>query len=67
MKSTKQQKSFAIYKGDKFLFVGTKKECANYLNVKEDTIQFYTTKTYQKRGKGAYGDRLIVIRVEEGD
>ena len=67
MKSTKQEKSFAIYKGDKFLFVGTKKECATFLNVKEKTIQFYTTKTYRNRGKGEYGNRLIVIRVEEGD
>lgn len=54
---------YAIYKGDTFLYMGTKKECAEYLNVKEATILFYITKTYQKRCSD--GNRIIVIKIEE--
>ena len=56
---------YAIYKGDKFLFIGTKKECAEYLKVKEHSITFYMSPTYQKRGLENYGNRLIIIKVEE--
>jgi len=58
---------YAIYKGDKFLFQGTKKECSEYLGVDEKTVYFYTTPTYQKRSKDEYNNRMIVIKVEEGD
>ena len=54
---------YAVYKGDKFLFLGTIKECANYLNVTEKTIIFYSTPTYRNRSKLEYNDRLIVIKV----
>lgn len=51
------------YKGDNFLFMGTKKECSEYLNVKENTISFYTTPAYQKKNKS--GNRIIVIKVDD--
>lgn len=54
---------YAIYKGDNFLFMGTKKECSDYLNVKENTISFYNTPTYQKKNKS--GNRIIVIKVDD--
>jgi hypothetical protein len=40
---------YAIYKGDKFLFQGTKKECSEYLGVEEKTVYFYTTPISKKK------------------
>lgn len=56
---------YAIYKGDKFLFIGTKKECAEYLKVKERSISFYMSPAYRKRGLEDYGNRIIVIRIND--
>lgn len=61
----KKETIYAIYKGDKFIFMGTKKECAEYLSVTPRTVYFYTTPTYQKRAKTEDNDRMIVIRVED--
>lgn len=54
---------YALYKGDTFLELGTAKELANYLNVKESTIRFYITKTYKKRRKDS-NNSFIVIKVK---
>lgn len=56
---------YALYKGDEFLTLGSIKELALYLGVKERTIHFYSTPTYRKRNKG--NNAYIVIRIEEGD
>lgn len=56
---------YALYKGDEILTIGTKKELALYLGVKERTIHFYSTPTYRKRNKG--GNSYIVIRIEEDE
>jgi hypothetical protein len=45
--------------------MGTRKECASYLNVTENTVYFYTTPTYMKRIKDEYSQRIIVIKIEE--
>lgn len=59
---------YAIYKGDKFLFLGTKKECADYLGVNEKTIMFYQTPTYLKRReKSKENNYLIVIKIEDDE
>ena len=55
---------YAIYKGDKFLYLGTIKQCAEYLGVKENTIKFYTMPTYKKRSQEEYNNRLLVIKVD---
>lgn len=54
---------YALYKGDEILTIGTKKELALYLGVKERTIHFYSTPTYRKRNKG--GNSYIVIRIDD--
>ena len=56
---------YALYKGDKFLALGTKEELAEYLGCKEQTINFYRTKTYQKRIEKSPNERYIVIKVED--
>ncbi len=54
-------KMYALYHGDNILTIGTIKELAKYLGVKERTIKFYSTPTYKKRAKDGY----LVIRIEE--
>lgn len=59
----KKEKWYAIYKGDTFIVQGTKKECAEYLGVKETTIKFMTTPTYKKRLVKEDNNRLLAIKV----
>lgn len=59
------KKDYALYKGDKFIELGTKDKIAILLGVKINTISFYATPTYRKRGLGYYGNRYIVIRIED--
>ena len=40
---------YAIYKGDKFIDIGTAKELAEKCNVKPETIEFYATPSHLKR------------------
>lgn len=57
----KKVKDYAIYKGDKFIDLGSVRYLAKKMNVKEETIKFYSTPTYQKRtgGRG-----YVVIRIK---
>lgn len=58
-------RTYALYRGDEFLTVGSKSELAAYLGVDPKTITFYMSPTYTRRCKGE--NRLIVIRLEEDD
>lgn len=59
-------KQYALYKGDNYLFGGTKQELANYLGVKLHTITFYSSKCWQKRLEERKSkEPYIVIQVEE--
>lgn len=55
---------YALYKGDRFIDLGTKKYLSELLNVSPKTIAFFLTPTYKKRIEGSK-DRIIVIRIEE--
>lgn len=55
-------REYALYKGDKFIDIGTKEYLAKLLNVKKETINFYTTSTHLKRIKD---NGYIVIRIED--
>ncbi len=57
---------FGIYKGDKFITVGTADECATVLKVKPQTVKFYASPTYQNRNKED-GNALVVFRLEEDE
>ena len=57
------KRTYAIYKGDEFLFMGTREECAKYLKVKVETISFYSTPSHYKRGKS--NNRVVVIKVDD--
>jgi hypothetical protein len=54
---------FAAYKGDRFIAEGTSRELAKALGVKIETIYFYRSPAYARRGSGK--NRMVVIRVED--
>lgn len=39
----------AVYKGDTLLCIGTLRECAQRLNVKPNTVYYYTTAAYRRK------------------
>lgn len=59
-------KDFALYKGDTFLTLGSRKELAAYLGVTADTITFYSSPSYKKRVKED-GKAIVVIRIEDDE
>lgn len=56
-----REKTYALYRGEKFLAIGTKKELAELLNVKVETVSFYATPSYKKRANEAKSRRLVRI------
>ncbi|KAA0944178.1 hypothetical protein FQ087_18820 [Sporosarcina sp. ANT_H38] len=60
---------YAVYKGDKFLCVGTAKECADHLKVTVKTIRFRTTPTYKKRIAARKNSRnaISITRLEDDE
>lgn len=54
-------KVYAIYKGEKFLFEGTAKECAEHFGIKKETIWWLATPSNHKRDKKG---RMIAIKLE---
>lgn len=57
----KRNSQYALYKGKKLVGIGTKKELAELLKVRVETITFYTTPTHRKRCKNGY----CVVKIEE--
>lgn len=57
---------YAVYKGDEFIDLGTKKELAKKLNLKPSSVHFLSTPTYRKRIKDI-SNSLIVIRIDDDD
>lgn len=55
-------KEYALYKGDKFIDLGTKEYLAKLLNVKKKTITFYSSPAQLKRTKD---NAYIVVKIEE--
>ena len=54
---------FAAYKGDKFIAEGTSRELAKALGVKLETVYFYRSPAYARRGNGK--NRMVVIRLDD--
>ena len=54
---------FAAYKGDKFIAEGTSRELAQALGVKLETLYFYRSPAYARRGNGK--NRMVVIRLDD--
>lgn len=57
-----KRKQYAIYEFDKFVFMGTIKECAEHLSVNEKSARFYSTPTHKKRiDDGRNGTILVKV------
>ncbi len=55
-------KEYAVYKGEKILAIGTVREIAKQLKVKERTVYFWSMPSHRKRNKK---NAKIAIRLEE--
>ena len=60
-------KEYAVYKGDEFLAIGTAEELAEKLNVRPQTIRFWGTPSYQKKGTGERGRKIAIPLEDDGD
>lgn len=57
--------TFALYRGDEFIDIGTAAELAEKMGVKPSTIAFYATPSNIRRANDAgYGNRLIAVKIE---
>lgn len=54
---------YALYSGDEFIMIGTAEELAEYMDVKPETVRWYTTKTAERRRKEPR--KWDVERIEE--
>ena len=66
MLSRRKIVEYAIYKGDKFIDIGTAKELAEKCNVKPETIEFYASPSYLKRlekVKDKYNKGFVCVRL----
>lgn len=59
-----KKSQYALYKGDKYIFGGTREEIAKYLGVKPNTVSFYSKPAYLKRIKNIK-DRYEVMKVDD--
>lgn len=58
-------KEYALYKGDTCLAIGTIKEIAEQMKLKEKTIKFYGTPSHIKRmSKSHIGNFKILIKLD---
>lgn len=55
---------YALYKGDKFINIGTKEYLAKLLNVRKETIEFYASPTQLKRNKD---NGYVVVRIDDDE
>lgn len=60
-------KQYAVYKGEELLVMGSAKECAEKLGVKEATVRFYSTPAYRDRleGRKAENNRIVTIAIDD--
>lgn len=58
------KKEYALYKGDKFIDIGTKEYLAKKLNVRKETIEFYASSTYLRRRKNK-DNCYVIVRLDD--
>lgn len=59
-----RENTYALYRGDDLLGIGTAKELAEAQGVRPETIKFYATPVYQKRANGS-PRRLAAVKIEK--
>lgn len=55
---------FALYRGDEFIDIGTKKELAKLLGIKTSTLYRFLTPSYAKRQENCYDKRYFVVALD---
>ena len=58
---------YALYRGDEFVDVGTKRELAARRHVSAETIAHMASPVTHKRAAGHEGTRVLAYRIEMGD
>lgn len=60
---------FAVYKGDEFIVMGTKEECADFLEVKPEYVSWLTTPAAKRRLEKMKNPEkaITAIRIYEDD
>lgn len=58
----KMAAEYAVYKGDKFIDLGTAEYLSNKFGVPRKTIWYWVTPAYWRKNKG---NSLITIRIED--
>ena len=66
MPKTENIFEYALYRGDEFITLGTVKELAEFMEVKEASVRFWTMPSYIARIK-QYHNSLRAIKIEEED
>ena len=64
MRKNHKYKEYAVYKGEKFLTIGTVREIASELNVSKGTVWYWTSLINKSRNKGK---RKIAILLDDDE
>lgn len=66
LKKEKKEKEYALYKGDKFLVMGTPKEIAEHQNVNVESVRYLKTPSHKKTIKKSKRKNIkMLINLEE--
>ncbi|PTH92296.1 hypothetical protein BU108_06265 [Staphylococcus xylosus] len=62
-----QKYEYVIYKGDEIICGGTRKECAEKLEVSEELISVMATNSHKKRiqDKALYAEKVSIAEIEK--
>ena len=63
MARPKKNYTYALYHGDKFIDLGSRKHIAELTGVKEKTIEWYTSPSWRKRHKNE-AEGIIIIKIK---
>ena len=64
----KKQYTYAIYKGDEFIDVGTKEYIMEVFGITYNTLKSYSAPSYLKRiENNDRGNRLRVVKIDESE
>ena len=59
---------YAVYKGDEFICIGTRRELAKIFNVKKKTVQFWSTPANKRRlasRKNGKSQGILAVKIED--
>ena len=56
----RKKQEYALYKGDEFIDLGTIEELAERMGVTPNTIKYYQTPIYKKRGKDDSNSKVLI-------